>query len=141
MHPKSRAPLHVALRPSRLGAAAAAALHLAAAVAALDAPVPWLAAGLLAVVALSARAAVRAWLRRTGRGAVRAFSRDGAGRWWVEAGGDPVPAELAAPPVVTGPLVALSLRSGGARWDLVLLPDSADPDALRRLRAALRTGA
>jgi hypothetical protein len=139
VHTKAHAPLYVALRPSRLGAIAAGVVHVLAAVAALDAPSPWLAAGLLVVVALSAWSATRGWLRRAGSRTVRAFARDGAGRWWVEAGADPVEAELAAPPVVTGPLVALALRAGGACWNLVLLPDSADPDALRRLRAVLRT--
>jgi hypothetical protein len=138
---KSHAPLYVVLRPSRLGATAAGVLHLLAALAALNAPSAWLAAGLLAVVAFSAWSAARGWLRRAGPRSVRAFARDGAGRWWIEAGADPVEAELAAPPVVTGPLVALALRAGRVRWDLALLPDSADPEALRRLRAVLRTRA
>jgi hypothetical protein len=140
MHHRIRQSVFVTLRPSRLGAAFAIVIHALATLAALDAPGPWLTALLLLVVLASAAATTRRWRQCARADGARAIERDGAGRWWVETCvGERVEAALAAPPVVTRPLVALSLRAGGSRWDLVLLPDSADADALRRLRAVLRT--
>ncbi len=40
-------------------------------------------------------------------------------------------------PLVTPPLVAVSLRAAGRRWHLALFPDSAEIHELRRLRAVL----
>jgi hypothetical protein len=140
MHHKTHQSVRVTLRPSRIGAAIAIVLHALAVLAALDAPDPWLSAGLLLLVLASALATTRGWQGR-GRGdAVCAIERDAAGRWWVETcAGERVEASLAAPSRVSGPVVALSFRADGRRWDLGLLPDSAEPDRLRRLRTLLRT--
>jgi len=140
MHPKAHRPLRVVLRSSRIGCAIAIALHALAVLAALDAPDPWLSAGLLLLVLASAGVTARNWRRCTRADAVRAIERDGAGRWWVETGaGERLEVVLASLPVISRPLVALSFRTDGRRWDLALLPDSAEPDQLRRLRAVLRT--
>jgi hypothetical protein len=142
VHHKTHQPVFVTLRPSRIGGTIAIVLHALAVLAALDAPEPWLAAALLLVVLASAVATARAWRGCARQDAVHAIERDGAGRWWVETGaGERVEAALAAPPVVTRSLVALSFRVDERRWDLALLPDSAAPDDLRRLRVALRTRA
>ena len=141
MHQKTHPPLRVDLRPSRMGAGVAIVLHALAVIAALDAPGPWLAGVLLAVVLASAAVTMRRWRPGGGSEAIRAIERDGTGRWWVETGaGERLEAALGAPPVVSRPVVALSFRAGDRRWDVALLPDSAGPDQLRRLRAALRTG-
>jgi len=140
VHHRSHQSLYIALRSSRIGCAIAIALHALAVLAALDAPDRWLSAGLLLLVLLSAWATLRRW-RGCGRPeAVRTIERDGAGRWWIETcAGERLEVVLASLPVISRLLVALSFRTDGRRWDLALLPDSAEPDQLRRLRAVLRT--
>lgn len=141
MPAKTHQSLRVVLRPSRIGAIVAVVLHALAIVAALDAPDPWLSAGLLAVVLASARVTWRNARGCAGPAGVRVIERDGAGRWWLETcAGDRLEGRIGAPPLVSRPLVAVSFRGDGRRWDLALLPDSADPGALRRLRTVLRTG-
>lgn len=141
MHTKAHQPLCVVLEPSRMGAAIAVVLHGLAIVAALDAPGPWLAGGLLGLVLLSAWHSARHW-RGGGAKGVRAIGRDGAGSWWLETGvGERLEVTLGGTPLVSRILIALSLSAGVRRWHLALLPDAAEPDSLRRLRAALRAGA
>jgi hypothetical protein len=94
------------------------------------------AAGVVALVTLAQWRSARA---ATGKRGLRAIERDGAGRWWlVPAEGRRVAARLEAAPFVTGPLIVLRFASGGRRQVLALWPDSAEPQALRRLRVALR---
>jgi hypothetical protein len=142
MHHKTHQSVRVTLRPSRIGAALAIVVHALAALAALDAPDPWLAALLLLVVAASAAATTRG-LRQCARAdGARAIERDGAGRWWLETcAGERLEVALEGVPLVTPPLVAVSLRAAGRRWHLALFPDSAGTHELRRLRAVLRTAA
>jgi hypothetical protein len=142
MHHKTHQSVRVTLRPSRIGAAIAIVLHALAVLAALDAPDPWLSAGLLLLVLASAAATTRG-LRQCARAdGARAFERDGAGRWWLETcAGERIEVELAGTPLVSQLLVAVSLSAGKRRWDLALFADSAEPDPLRRLRAVLRTAA
>jgi hypothetical protein len=65
-----------------------------------------------------------------------------AGRWWLETcAGERLEVALVGTPLVSQPLVAVSLSTGKRRWDLALFADSAEPDPLRRLRAVLRTAA
>ena len=54
MHHKTHQSVRVTLRPSRIGAALAIVVHALATLAALDAPDPWLSAGLLLLVLASA---------------------------------------------------------------------------------------
>ena len=142
MHHRAHQPLRVVLRPSRIGAAIAIVVHALATLAALDAPDPWLSAGLLLLVLASAGVTARNGRGCTRPDAVRAIDRDGAGRWWLETcAGERLEVELAGTPLVSQLLVAVSLSAGKRRWDLALFADSAEPDPLRRLRAVLRTAA
>jgi len=141
MHPKAHRPLRVVPRPSRIGAVVAVALHALAVPAALNAPDPWLSAGLLALVAVSAWATRRSWRGCAGAVGVRAFERDSSGRWWLEpCGGERLQVSVAGQPIVSRGFLVLSFGAEARRWEVALLPDSAEPEALRRLRAALRTG-
>ena len=98
-------------------------------------------AAVLGLVLLSARSSARHW-RGGGANGVHAVGRDGAGNWWLETcAGERVAVSLAGATLVTRPLVALSFRADDRRSDVALLADSAAPDELRRLRAALRTAA
>ena len=140
MHHKTHQPVHVTLRPSRIGAAVAAVLHALAVLAALDAPNPWLAALLLLIVLASAAATARKARPCARADAARSIERDGAGRWWVETcAGERVEVALGGTPLVSRLVIAVSLTAGPRRWHLALFPDSAEPDPLRRLRAVLRT--
>jgi len=141
VHHKTHQPVFVTLRPSRIGAAVAIVVHALATLAALDAPGPWLAGGLLGLVLLSAWHSARHW-RGGGAKGVRAVGRDGAGSWWLETGaGERVEVTLGGTPLVSRILIGVSLSAGARRWHLALLPDATEPDSLRRLRAALRAGA
>lgn len=136
---RSCPPLRVHLRRSRFELALLAALHLFAL------PMPWLSALPLAarvvidlVLLISAAYYVRRWLRFPYTG-LRLLP-DGA---WALASGD-IEAEAVLMPggYRTVHLVVLPLRTTEQRTiRLVLWPDSASPDELRRLRAWLRWGA
>ena len=140
MHHRPRQSLFVLLRPSRIGAAVALVLHALAVLAALDAPDPWLSAALLVGVLASALATMRRWRHCARADAARVIERDAAGRWWLETcAGARTEVVLAATPLVSQLLIAVSLSAGARRWHLTLFPDSASPHALRRLRAVLRT--
>jgi hypothetical protein len=140
MHRQSHTPLHLAPRPSRRLVVAVGVLHGLAATVAFSAPSPLLGAGALVLVAVSGWAVVRQWRHCARSDAAATLERDGAGRWWLETcAGERIEVGFAAPPVVSRPLVVLYLAAGRRRWNLVLAPDSVAPDALRRLRVALRT--
>ena len=140
-HLRQRLPLSVALRPSRLLDGAMAGLLAAVLAVALAAP-SVAHAGAAGVVALVALAQWRSARAATGLRGLRAIERDGAGRWWlVQADRRRVAARLEAAPLVTRPLIVLRFASGGRRRVLALWPDSAERQALRRLRVALRTAA
>ncbi len=142
MHHKTHQSVRITLRPSRIGSALAIVLHALATLAALDAPEPWLAALLLLVVLASAVATTRGLRQCAQPEGARAIERDGAGRWWLETcAGERLEVALEGMPLVTPPLVAVSLRAAGRRWHLALFPDSAEIHELRRLRAVLRTAA
>ena len=75
------------------------------------------------------------------RAAVRMLERDGHGRWRLSLrSGERIEARLAGEPFVTATLIVIDLVDGeGRRHRFALFPDSANPQALRRLRLALRT--
>lgn len=62
------------------------------------------------------------------------------GRWFLDVGDEALPARHRSTRIV-GPLIALDFDAAGGRHRIALWPDSADPDALRRLRIRLARAA
>ncbi|MDG4594113.1 MAG: hypothetical protein P9F75_00200 [Candidatus Contendobacter sp.] len=126
-------------RPSRLLLACGGGAHLLAGVAVLVGSVPpWIKAGFIVGIALALVRFVWQYGHRRGRGFIaRLELLDGA--WRLRTGdGTPHRAHLtggyAHPGIV---ILNFRLESSGRR-SLVLLPDAADSEALRRLRVWLR---
>ena len=126
-------------RPSRLLLIGSGVAHLAAGAAVILSSVPiWIKVGFVASVAVSLAWVGYRYGYRQGRGFIaRIELLDGC--WRLETGdGATYQADLIggyAHPAI----VILNFRlEKGRRRSLTLLPDSADPDALRRLRVWLR---
>ncbi|QNM95585.1 protein YgfX [Chitinimonas koreensis] len=137
---KSIPSLRLLLRPSRLERRGAALLHLAAL------PMPWLAAlplpariGITLVLLASWALCIRRWRREPALTLLRLLPDGG---WGLSSGGDEIEAALRLPVYSTRWLIVLPLQgTDGSRRRLLLWPDSAGADELRRLRAWLRWGA
>jgi hypothetical protein len=128
-------PLEIALRPSRLLIVALALGHaLALAAPWLSGLPPWLAVMLSAAVVFSA-----AWQLRQWRQGARRL-RWQAGVLRLEFASGRVLEGEAQPGWVLPGFIALNLLPAGGRrlHSLLLLADSANPEALRQLRAVLR---
>ncbi len=94
------------------------------------------------LIAFSFLAAWRRYGAWYGRRAVRSVELDGEGRWRIRFGdGRETVAERLGPSLVSPWAVILSFRTGLLPTHVVLLADNADPNAVRRLRVALRAGA
>ncbi|MDG4555389.1 MAG: hypothetical protein P9E24_14270 [Candidatus Competibacter sp.] len=132
--------LNIAPRPSRMLLASSGILHGVAGIAAIVASVPlWVKTGLLAGIGLSlAWTGYRYGWRRGGGFITRVELLDG--RWRLETGdGVRHPAWFIGG-YAHPSLVILNFRLGNRRRrSLALLPDSVDPETLRRLRVWLRT--
>jgi membrane-bound toxin of toxin-antitoxin system len=131
--------LRLDLKPSPVLAGALAAIHVLALAAVAAALAGWPLLLVCAGIALSLMATVAHALQRTGAGARalelradgRAAWRDRAGRWRE--------ATVLAQRFVSPALVILALEDEalGRQW-VVVPPDAADGESLRRLRAWLR---
>ncbi|HQX24393.1 MAG: hypothetical protein KA911_06440 [Xanthomonadales bacterium] len=131
---RSAPPIALELRPSRRFELALLAAIVAALAACAYSGLPMalqLAAGVL-VLLLGAHAAR---VQRAQAGLRLAIERDGAAVLRTR-GGDDQALRVAAW-ACRGPLVTLRLAGAGVSRNLFLLPDSADADALRRLRVRL----
>jgi len=137
---RNLAALSLEPRPSRFLLIGGGIGHLLAGAAVVVSSVPlWVKAGFVAGIVLSLAWVGYRYGYRYGHGFV-ALVELFEGRWRLETGrGATCRAELIsgyAHPVI----VILDFRlESGRRRSLTLLPDSADPDALRRLRVWLRT--
>ena len=135
--------LHLALRRSRLlGIWLLASQALALTGLLLFPPAPVVTAALLFTWAVIG---VHGWwchVAIANPARVVALSLDGNGGWWLKrADGRVIEPLLLADSRALPALLLLNFRLG--RWrrrSLLLLPDSADADALRRLRVRLRVG-
>lgn len=79
-------------------------------------------------------------LRRHWRAGIRQLRFDGEGWWLADRSGEQ-PLDLRGERLVTSWLIVLNfITAAGRRIALVLPPDSASADDLRRLRVALRFG-
>lgn len=129
----SLSPLDVELFPSLILRALLAALALPAWAAIVLSALPVtlkIALGLMVAGYLALQ-----WRRHGGcRGGLR---WDGAGWWWRDARGEVAPLQLRGATLWPGLLVLDFRAADGGGWALVLLPDSAAADELRRLRAVL----
>ena len=132
--------LSIQPRPSRILLSGGGGAHVLSGVAVVVCNLPlWIKVGLIAGIALALIGfGWRYGYRRGGGFIARIELLDG--RWRLETGsGATYPADLIggyAHPAI----VILNFRlENGRRRSLTLLPDSADPDALRRLRVWLRT--
>jgi toxin CptA len=133
------ASLRVQLRPSRALAAMVGVAHLAALAAAATGLPPVAAALVAAGLGLSAVHHLRLAMHRSAL-AIAALEFSPAGHFAL---GDPsgawLPAELRRVAVPAGWLAVLAARDADGRSrSAVILPDSADPDAFRRLRVWLK---
>lgn len=129
-------PILVSLRPSRQLAYLLAAAHVLAAVAVLTLhAAAWLKTGLLALLIASAFHS----LRRVGQMPVSALHLDPRGECAIttKVGARETAILLSETTLLPG-LIVLALDIAGRRHPLVLLPDSAPVDDLRRLRVWLR---
>ncbi len=132
-------PLVVRPRASRRLVIFLVLAHALALVAAAHAPS--LPVGLLlgALVLLHGADAVAVHFLRRGPRAVRQVEHDGRGGWWLTTGdGERLEVVPAGTQTVTSWLVVIGLRTGRRRWSLPLAANSADANALRRLRVVLR---
>ncbi len=134
----------IAPRPSPLAGAWVLAVLVAAlaALALADLPHPWRAALAIAVLLNAVRVAVR-FAHREGRGAVQGFTVGLSGHVEVRVAGSPARAGRLVDGSFVAPwLTVVRWRPEGARRvrTLVLLPDMAGEQALRRLRVILRWG-
>jgi toxin CptA len=134
------APLELRLHRSRRLALLVFASHTLAVAALALMPLPlWLRLIGLGGVAFSLWRTVQRFLLG-GAAAVTGVNWDEAGVWTLEFGsGARQPAELLGDSYLSLHLVILNFRVGGRRRSLVLFPDAAAPDELRRLRVRLRT--
>ena len=128
----SAAPLCLEPSPSRRLAGWVLAAHMGAAAAAVATPLPAPVRGLL--LAAAALSLVRAWpaLARSVR-----VTWDREGRWWWEEAGRCREVALRPDSYCRPARVVLRFQAEGWRSALVLLPDSLDAEALRRLRVRL----
>jgi membrane-bound toxin of toxin-antitoxin system len=131
--------LSLDLKPSPRLAGTLAAMHVLAVAGAAAALPGWALAPVIAGIALSCAATLAEALRRTSRSA-RAIELRADGRGaWCDRTGRRHEAILLAHSFVTPVLVVVTLKSdSGARKWIVLPPDAAEADDLRRLRAWLR---
>ena len=129
----SEGPLHLEPQPSRRLAALTLAAHMGAAAVALSLPVGVTARLLLAsAVGLSL---VWAWRGVATRVAV---TWDPEGEWWWRDETGERRVRLRADSYCSPAMVVLRFQAARWRRDVVLLPDSLEPEVLRRLRVRLR---
>jgi hypothetical protein len=128
-------PVTLALRPSRMLTGLLWLAHVAALPVVVSLTLPW-----WTRLALAMLVALSLWrgLRQQRRAAVRrlVLRRDGVIEIFPEVDADGTLCELHAATVLGG-LVMLELRPPAGSRALTLLPDSATPDDLRRLRVWL----
>jgi toxin CptA len=134
--------LRIELRPSPSLATVLAGGHLLAAASALALPVPlWSRLGLLVLIGVSAAASLKRHALRSSPGACTALEvhRDGSAQWSLRSGAV-LDGRLLGESFVSPLLTVVRLRrdDNGRREAVVLLPDSAEADALRALRVWLR---
>ena len=133
------APLLIEPRPSRLLLASGGA-HVLAGVAVIVSSLPlWIKVGWIVAIAVAVLGFVWQYGYRRGRGFIARIEWLDGG-WRLETGDGTLhraglTGGYAHPGVV---ILNFRLESGGRR-SLALLPDAADPEALRRLRVWLRT--
>ena len=133
--------LRIELKPSRQLAAVLLVAHALTAAAVLALPVALaVRIALLALIALSlGRCARHPAVSAAPRGCVALeVHRDGSAQWWRAQGmhAGRVLGDSFVSPLLT--VVALRRDDDGRRESIVLLPDSAEADALRALRVWLR---
>jgi hypothetical protein len=129
-------PLELSLRPSRIHAGLMLLGHVLALIAITQAALPLWLQGLLVAGVLAGLA--RGWRRRSTGAAGLRLAQGGQLRLKLH---DWQSAEMTGQPVVLPWLVNIRLAlSDGRQVRLLLWPDSADADALRKLRAWLRWG-
>jgi toxin CptA len=141
--PGSAPPIEVELRPSRRVAAFLSLTHAAALAAAASLALgPELRAALAATVLTGYIVSFRRLVLGIGPGALRRVRWTADGRWQVRDGaGHEHEATLVGRPVVSDWLTVLRLRGAdGRERPLLLCADSADAEALRKLRVRLRFG-
>lgn len=126
--------IRLELRPSRLRRRCEAALVALTALGLVLAP--WPLAWRLVAVTVFALAMIVAHGLGSRRPAPAAVEWRSDGRWFLDVGDEAVPAQHRSTRIV-GPLVALDFVAAGRSHRIALWPDSADPDALRRLRIRL----
>ena len=128
------------LRPSRLLLASGSGAHLLAGVAVVVCSLPlWIKAGLIVAIALALGRFTWRYGYRRGRGFIaRIELLDGV--WRLETGDGTLHRAGLTDGYAHPGIVILNFRlESGGRRSLVLLPDAADSEALRRLRVWLRT--
>ena len=139
----SAPPIDLELRPSRRLALVLFGLHALGLISAASVRMPPIAlAAIAATVLTSFIVSFRRHALLVGAAAVRRAVWTSLGRWTITDGtGAALEAELLPEPTVGQLLVVLRFRGAdGRRRALLLLPESADADQLRRLRARLRLG-
>jgi hypothetical protein len=130
--------LRIELKPSPQLAALLLAAHALALFAAWASVSGWLLVVVAAGVSVSAAWSLAESLRRSGAAAVSLELREDGGAAWRDRSGDWHPARLGGGHFVGGRLIIAELREPDRRKWLVLLPDAAAPEDLRRLRLWLR---
>jgi hypothetical protein len=139
----SAPPVDLVVRPSRLLAGSIFLAHALALGAAAYAPLPpVLLAAAGATVVTSFIVLFRRHAMLLGRQAVRRLVWSADGRWELTDGeGATHPCTLLPEPTIGPPLTILRLADAAGRTRvLLLLPESAEREQLRRLRARLRLG-
>ncbi len=126
-------PLNLDLRTSRLGLGVQSLAHV------LAASALWLSGATLALCLLGSVALAASLRRRVRRAQPPEALGVGKAALRIKVAGEWLEAQLEGAHV-SSPLVVMRLDAGGRRMRLVLWPDSADAEGLRRLRTWLNWG-
>lgn len=134
------ATLNIEPRPSRILLVIGSGVHILAGVAVVVCSLPlWVKVGLIAGIALALVRFGWQYGYRRGRGFI-ARLEESDGRWRLETGDrSSCRASLLGGYAHPGIIILNFRLENGRRRSLALLPDAADPGALRRLRVWLRT--
>ena len=132
--------LRVDVRPSRLLLIGSSSGHVLAGVAVVVAGIPlWLKIGWIVGIAVALVGFLRRYGDREGPGFIAGIELLD-GRWRLETGDGRIHRGQLTGGYAHPQLLILNFRlESGRRRALMLLPDAADPDALRELRVWLRT--
>jgi toxin CptA len=136
-------PLMVILRPSRMLLVLLGSVALGAVVLSLTLPLPWsIRIGMSLLVTLAAVHAIRLYALQRAPRSILGLEVNAQGQLYYADALGVAPAELLGSSTATPWLTVLNLRVAETYFPrhVILLPDTADTDALRRLRVWLRWG-